>query len=221
MTGMSFALILAGAIIASIFCFIPMNQQIAFDGHNVVLLIPEQFKMIIGIIGIAFAVVGYMMIYLRLRYTNAIYLVRRGRPGQILWFYVYADGEIRITPSIRAGEKQLYNADLDAQVIDVKTYSMADHKIRIVPEIVGHAVDLDYVTYVTIAESKWGWENLKEARECANWVLKKLGIKKQTEIEATEHVAVGRDIEKLQKKIREQHQNNEEYRRTSKLPGTN
>jgi len=220
MIGIALLLAVAGAVIAGIWSIIPMEMQVGLVGNQAVYLIPPELKMITFIVGIIISATGFIMIWIRLSQTTAIHLVKRGRPGLINWLYVYEDGEARFTPSFRSGEKLLYNRDMDGNIINVKTYSIADHKFCIVPECIGHGVDLDYVTYVTIAQSKWGWENLKEARECANWVLKKLGVKRKIEIEATEHVAVGRDIEKLQKKIGEQHSNNEEFRRTGKLSGT-
>jgi hypothetical protein len=218
MIGLALIFVIAGVSIAGIWSIIPMEYQIGLVENQAVFLIPPEFKIITLVVGIIIAIAGLILIWMRLSQTTAIHLVKRGRPGHINWLYVYEDGEMRFTPSIRSGEKLLYNADMDGNIINVKTYSLADHKICIVPECIGHGVDLDYVTYVTIGQSKWGWENLKEAREGAVWVLQKLGINKWKEKETISHVTVGRDIPKLQEKIREQRETVRADQRTAKLP---
>ena len=72
--------------------------------------------MMLFVIGIVFAILGYMIYVMRARQTGAIHLMEKGRPGRFLWFYFYDDGEMRITPGIRVGEKQSYNREMDSQV---------------------------------------------------------------------------------------------------------
>ena len=146
--GMLFITITIGVFLGSFCGLLPVDLQMG---------IPNSFRVILFIFGYIIALSGFMLLYGRSRKTGADNLITPSRPGTVLWFFVYRDGEIRITPSIRTGEGQLYNPMLDSQIFDVKTYSIADHKVRIVPEIVGHAVDLDYVMYVDLLKSKFGF----------------------------------------------------------------
>jgi len=151
-----YILFLVGLIIASFCGMMPAYLQY---------MIPYYFRFLAFMIGSMLGFIGIVMLWIRARRTGAAHLITPGRPGLINWFYIYKDNEVRITPGMRAGEGQLYNPDLDAQIPDVKTYSLCDHKIRFVPEVVGHAVDLDYVMYVNLLDSMFGFENLREARK--------------------------------------------------------
>jgi len=154
--GIAFIAITAGVFLGSFCALLPIDLQIG---------IPDSFRVIMFIFGYIISITGLLMLFGRAKKTGADCLINPSRPGTVLWFFVYRDGEIRITPSIRTGEGQLYNPMLDSQIFDVKTYSIGDHKIRIVPEVVGHAVDLDYVMYVDLLKSKYGFENIKEVRD--------------------------------------------------------
>ena len=70
-----------------------------------------------------------------------------------------------ITPSMREVEGQLYSPELDAQIQDIKSYRLFDHSVRIVPEGIGHSVDLGKCLYAQFLKTKYGFENLREARE--------------------------------------------------------
>ena len=154
--GLLYILFLIGLVIASFCGLMPGSIQ---------LMIPYYFRFLAFMVGAMLGFIGIVMLWIRARKTGAAHLIAPGRPGVINWFYIYKDGEVRLTPGMRAGEGQLYNDDLDAQIPDVKTYSMCDHKVRFVPEVVGHAVDLDYVMYVNLLDSMLGFENLREARK--------------------------------------------------------
>jgi len=154
--GLLYILFLVGIIISSFCGLMPGQLQ-----H----MIPYYFRFLAFMVGAMLGFIGIVMLWIRARKTGAAHLIAPGRPGVINWFYIYKDGEVRLTPGMRAGEGQLYNDDLDAQIPDVKTYSMCDHKVRFVPEVVGHAVDLDYVMYVNLLDSMLGFENLREARK--------------------------------------------------------
>jgi len=167
------------------------------------LIIPYWFRFIMFIVGGMIGLVGIMMLLIRAKKTGAEHLIRPGRPGLINWLYVYADGEMRITPSMRAGEGQLYNPELDAQIIDAKTYTMGDHRFRIVPEVVGHAVDLDYVYYTNLLKTRYGFENMREARQGRiEHILNKAGIHRQKEVLDTEKILVEDEYESLSEKIK-------------------
>jgi len=166
-------------------------------------IIPYYFRFLMFLIGGMMGLVGIMMLLIRAKKTGAEHLIRPGRPGLINWLYVYADGEMRITPAMRAGEGQLYNPELDSQIIDVKTYTMGDHRFRIVPEVVGHAVDLDFVFYTNLLKTRYGFENMREARQGRiDHILSKFKINRQKEIIDKEHSLVSDKDEPLSEKIK-------------------
>lgn len=185
MIGFSFILILFGTIMAGICGILPVEVYI---------FVPFSLKIVLFMFGIVLAIAGYMMLIIRALQTTAIHLLKRGRPGFHTWFYIHSDGTAQFTPSIRAGESQTYNKELDAQVPNTKTYRLADHNICIVPECVGAGVDLDYALYIELAQSKYGFETLKEGRKSA---LDIIGIHQQKEIVGEENVAVRGDIKKI------------------------
>jgi len=150
---MSAAFIFAGVLIASLSGLVRTFMPI-----------PPMFAMICFLFGIILAFVGYMVIFIRINKLGLNWLIAPGRPGTINWFYIYKDGEVRITPSFRVGEGLLYAPQLEATIPDIKTYSLGDHKIRFVPEATGHACDTDIVQYVQVLKSKYGWANLRQAR---------------------------------------------------------
>ena len=176
--GIQFILYITGYAIISLVVFVPSEMQF---------VIPFWFRFVAWFMATFLGFVGIVIVYGRARSTGANQLIAPARPGTVKWFYFYRDGEMRILPSKRAGEGQLYCDELDAQVPDVKTYSLCDHKIRIVPELVGHAVDLDYVMYADLLKTKWGFENLRQAR--AGWINEKLHRTK--EIIDNEYLVVG------------------------------
>ena len=192
--GLLITLYIVGLFLASFCGMIPGDTQ---------LIIPYYFRFLMFMVGGMLGLMGIMMLMIRAKKTGAEHLIRPGRPGLINWLYIYADGEMRITPSNRVGEGQLYNPDLDSQIIDAKTYTMGDHRFRIVPEVVGHAVDLDYVYYVNLLHTKYGFENLREARQGRiEHILNKFGVKRTKEFLGTEHTLVGDENESLSEKIK-------------------
>jgi len=189
--GVTFLTIIAGCFFAGICGLLPPEIQP---------YIPMGFRMIAFFVGIIIAVAGFILLVSRASKVGANHLINPSRPGGVLWLFVYRDREIKITPSVRTGEGQLYNRELDSQVIDVVTYSIGDHKVRIVPEVVGHAVDLDYVMYVNLLKSKYGFENLKEVREkSVDKILNKFGINRQKEVPSYESIAFGKEIRNVQR----------------------
>jgi len=187
--GIMFILFTIGVVLAGLVGMVPGFYQPA---------IPYWFRFMMWFFGTIISYTGIIILWGRTRRLGVNHLINPGRPGNVLWLYFYADGECRILPSKRVGEGQLYNEELDSQIMDVKTYSLCDHKIRIVPEVVGHAVDLDYVLYVNLLETQYGFENLREARQ--GWLNEKLKRKKP--IIDTEYHLVGDKNESLSEKIR-------------------
>ena len=192
--GLLIILYIVGLTLASLCGMVPGDAQA---------IIPYYFRFLMFIVGGMLGLMGIMMLLIRAKKTGAEHLIRPGRPGLINWLYVYGDGEMRITPSMRAGEGQLYNPELDSQIIDAKTYTMGDHRFRIVPEVVGHAVDLDYVYYTNLLKTRYGFENMREARQGRiEHILNKVGIHRKKEVLDTEKIIVGDEYESLSEKIK-------------------
>ena len=185
MIGMSILCLLLGIIISGICGVLP---------NSFLFYIPEYFRMMMFAVGAVIAFAGFILLLIRAKKTGAIHLITPARPGHVLWLYVYADGTAELTPAIRSGESQLYSEKLDSQVFDVKSYRLADHNFRIVSEVIGQAVDLDYVLYADLLKSKFGFKNLREARKSVfDSLLNKVGIKRNKIIPSDEHVQVRRD----------------------------
>jgi len=153
--------------------------------------IPMEFKAICFFLGLMFPIIGIILLYLRCLKTGVIHLINPGRPDLINWLYIYADGELKILPSIRKGEGFLYSPNIDAVIPDAKTYSLCDHRIRIVPERLGHAIDTNKVLYAQFLRTKFGYTNLREARN--HW-LNKIGLKKFKTVPCKEATIDAEDI---------------------------
>ena len=167
--------------------------------------VPDYFKFLLFGVGVTFSIMGYMIYMIRAKQTGAIHIMDKGRPGRFLWFYFYDDGEMRITPGIRVGEKQSYNREMDSQVPVTKSYHLADHQVLVIPEGVGCATDLDFVLYAELLDSKGGFENLRIAREDAfARIAGGLGLTLTEQKESMSHVASGEDIKKIANRITEQ-----------------
>jgi len=187
---LSFMLMISGFLMTAIFGLLPGEYYF---------IIPNYFRYILIFFGGTLFIAGRLMIDIRARRTGADFLMAPGRPGHVLWIFIHKDGEIRLIPSLRAGEGQLHSKELDSQIVDVKSYMWADHRVRIVPEVVGHAVDMDYILYVNLLKTRYGIENLKELRESSfDKFLNRFGIKRFRDLTSEEKIAIGRDgIEKF------------------------
>jgi len=152
---LAFMLLMFGLILSGITAMLPIQQLV---------VVPYMFRILLMMVGMIIASVGYMILWGRAKKTGADHLINPGRPSRILWFYVYRDGTIKITPAMREVEGQLYSPELDAQIQDMKSYRLFDHPVRFVPEGVGHAVDLGMCLYAQFLKTKHGFENMREAR---------------------------------------------------------
>jgi hypothetical protein len=152
---MAFMMLMFGMIMAGISAIMPIQTLVN---------VPYMFRIMLFMIGIIISCVGYIILWGRAKKTGADHLLNPGRPSRILWFYVYRDGTIKITPSMREVEGQLYSPELDAQIQDMKSYRLFDHPVRFVPEGVGHAVDLGKCLYAQFLKTRYGFENMREAR---------------------------------------------------------
>ena len=147
--------------------------------------VPYGLRILLFIVGIILVFVGLVMIYGRANKTGAIHLLEWGTPDKIIWFYIYKDGSIKITPAMREVEGQLYNQELDAQIHEMKSYRLFDHSIRFVPEGTGHAVDLGLCLYAMFLKTKHGFANLRQARKT---FFTKFGVKSTRPITSNEDV---------------------------------
>jgi len=152
---LGFMLLFFGLFLAGLPGLLPYAEQ---------WIIPDMFRIFFFIIGLILSFFGMMIIHGRAMKTGAIHLLEFGRPNKILWFYVHKDGTITITPAMREVEGQLYSPELDAQIHEMKSYRLFDHSVRIVPEGMGHAVDLGMCLYAKFLKTRYGFENLREAR---------------------------------------------------------
>lgn len=158
---------------------------------------PLEFRYLLFIMGFVLAFVGLFLLYLRCLKLGIHHLIAPGRPDNIIWFYVHRDKSIKITPSIRVVENQLYSKELDAQISDMASYKLFDHLIRFVPEGVGHSVDLDTCLYVAFLKSKYDFSNITEARKgIARYFEKVLPIIPKKEVSSQEHLISGKGLEK-------------------------
>ena len=160
--------LIGGAIMGGLGWLTPPEMQMGIPGF---------FRILMFIIGLIFVFVGPLLVHMRAINTTTNHIIEPSKPGRINWLYAYKDGEIMFTPSMREVGSQLYNKELDAQIVaDLKSYKMYDHHIRIVPEGLAFSQDLDYVLFADLLKTKHGYENLKEAREGA---LGKIGLKEE------------------------------------------
>jgi len=139
--------------------------------------IPGFFRILMFAIGAIFTIIGPVLVHMRAINTTTHHIIEPSKPGRINWLYAYKDGELIFTPSMREVGSQLYNKQLDAQIVaDLKSYKMYDHNIRVVPEGLAFSQDLDYVLYADLLKGKHGLENLKEARQGLHG---KIGLKEE------------------------------------------
>lgn len=179
---MTFMMTIFGFLLAAIPSMLPIDLAVR---------VPSALRVGLVVFGAMIAIIGLLMLWIRAKKTGAEHIINPGRPGTILWFYVYRDGTIKITPSMREVEGQLYSKELDAQIHDLKSYRLFDHSVRFVPEGIGHAVDLDMILYVTLLKTKYGFNNIMEARKGAG-ILSPLTPKKP--VYAQEYISEGGNI---------------------------
>jgi len=152
---LAFIFLIAGVFLCGIVGLMPIQIQ---------MVIPDMFRVVFFFLGGIISAIGLIILRGRAEKTGSIHLLEFGRPGTVNWFYFYKDDTMKITPAIRDVEAQLYSKELDAQITELKSYRLFDHSIRIVPEGVGHAVDLDMVLYSNLFRSKWGFQSIRSAR---------------------------------------------------------
>ena len=165
-----YMLVFFGFFMGGIIGLLPLTEQIG---------IPDYFRYVMFGVGFCLVMVGSSLVHGRAKKTGAEHLLEFGRPGDIIWFYVYKDGTIKITPSMREVEGQLYSKELDAQIQEMKSYRLFDHSIRFVPEGTGHAVDLGMCLYAAFLKTRNGFSNIREARADANGKRKKVNLSKE------------------------------------------
>ena len=181
-------LLMFGFIFAAIPVFLPAEIAAA---------LPTAFSFIFIFIGLTIALIGQLMLFGRAKSTTAIHLLDKPKRNHHLWLYAHRDGSLMFTPGIRNVESQLYSPELDAQIQEFKSYRMFDHSIRIVPEGVGHAVDLGMVLYAQLMKNKYGFENIQEARDAATFLEKLNPIKGQYDkLPASEHFLTQKNIQR-------------------------
>ena len=161
---------------------------------------PPILSFLFMLFGVILGVAGLSIISIRLKKTGIEHIFKPGTPGNILWFYIYKDGQVRITPSMRVGEGLLYGDELDATIPDTKKYQLADHQIRFVAEELGYSVDMGLARYAKVLKSKYGFANLQELRNRLFGLIKD----KSVTLESTEFKASSAmQLKMLRQKVKE------------------
>jgi hypothetical protein len=169
-------IIIFGVMLTGISSLLPIESLIYF---------PYVLRITFFMVGVILVFLGLSLISGRAKKTGANHLLEWGRPDKILWFYVYKDGSIKITPAMREVEGQIYSPELDAQIHEMKSYRLFDHSVRFVPEGVGHAVDLGLCLYASFLKTKHGFDSLRHARRS---FFNKFGIKTTRPVDSQEEV---------------------------------
>ena len=185
---MAYMFIFIGVFLAGLFGLMPIDLQIG---------IPDVLRMIMFMFGFLLAFVGVFLIQGRALKTGVGHLLEYGNPKKIIWFYVYRDGTIKITPAMRDVEGLLYSKELDAAVQDMKSYRLFDHSIRFVPEAIGHAADLDMCLYAQVLKTKWGFNIIITARDGGRIANLASSIKKKNVVETKEYMTSGKELDEL------------------------
>jgi len=185
---MAYMFIFIGVFLAGLFGLMPAQMQLD---------IPDALRMIMFMFGFLLAFVGVFLIQGRALKTGVNHLLEYGNPKKIIWFYVYRDGTIKITPAMRDVEGLLYSKELDAAVQDMKSYRLFDHSIRFVPEAIGHAADLDMCLYAHVLKTKWGFNNIITARDGGRIANLASSIKKKNVVETKEYMTSGKELDDL------------------------
>lgn len=152
---LAYILVVFGVVMSSVCGLMPYSDQE---------MIPDMFRFVFFIVGIIMSFMGVFLIQGRALKTGVGHLLEYGRPDRIIWFWIQRDGTVKITPAVKEVEGTTYSKELDAIINDFKSYRLFDHSVRFVPEGLGHSVDLDVVLYCTLLRNKYGFANLREAR---------------------------------------------------------
>ena len=152
---LAFMLVFVGIFIAGLQTFMPLDM---------IFTMPQGFGYLLFIFGIVLAGVGLFLLYARASKVGATHLIAPGKPEKILWFYIYKDDTLRIVPARRDVEGFSHSKQLDAEVQELKSYRLQEHSVRIVPEGIGHCVDLNACIYAYFLKTKKGFKTISDAR---------------------------------------------------------
>ncbi len=144
--------------------------------------IPFIIVLMFMIIGVILILMSLLLIHFRAMDSTLIHLLDDPKRSKIHWLYVYGDRDIIVTPAMRKLERHSFSKKLDQQIQDFQTYRFAGHAIRIVPEGVGHSVDLGLCLYASFAKRVWNVKSLHELRKFITRKKEKLPQEKETEI---------------------------------------
>jgi len=158
------------------------------------MFIPFMITLIFLILALLLNIVSLLLVQIRSYDGGINHLLDDRKRNQINWLYIYGDYDIMVTPGMRQLEKHSYSKKLDQQIVDFKTYNFAGHKIRIVPEGVGHSVDLGKCLYATHAKQKWNIKTLNELRESVSrFIGKQESTLPKEEVETIDNYKVIKD----------------------------
>ena len=86
-----FMMVFGGMLVMALPGLVPLSMQAS---------IPDMFRYVFFIVGLVISFVGLFMLFTRAKKTGAEHLLDFGRPGTAIWFYIYRDGTLKITPAI-------------------------------------------------------------------------------------------------------------------------
>jgi len=133
--------------------------------------------------GAIFCFISLARIWMDVRQTTLYYLIEEPRPGEILWLYAYGDRDMVVTPAMRRMQMYSYSPELNQQIKEFATYRFAGHTIRVVPEGIGHSVDLGACLYATHFKQKFGIRNIFDLRKLFRPAVEDLPEEKVTTVE--------------------------------------
>jgi len=182
-----YLLLVFGTVLSSVMGLLPLQSQIG---------IPDAFRFMMFGLGVTLSFTGVILLHLRTLKLGVNHLINPGNPKNILWLYVFRDGTIKVTPSIRVVESQLYSKEIDAQIHEMRSYRWHDHSVRFVPEGLGHAVDLDMCLYASVLKTKYGISSIREARKRFFNLLKQV-----KSYESQENITSGESLDQVYQNI--------------------
>lgn len=157
---------------------------IAFVFPLLILLLP------VWVFGAIFCVIALARIYMDVKQTTLYELIEEPRPGEVKWLYVYGDRDIIVVPSMRRMQMYSYSQELNQQIKEFATYRFAGHTVRIVPEGIGHSIDLGACLYATHFKQKFGVRSIFDLRKLFRPAVADLPEEKVTSVEKA-HDLVG------------------------------
>jgi len=143
---------------------------------------PEQ-TLIINLFGVVILAIAPIILLILAKRSSAIHLIDFPKPGQVLWLYVMKGGMAYFVPSVRMAQAFLYSKGrgIVKDVGENSRISIGRHNVRIVLEKVGHTINPYIAQYASRLRRKYGFKDIKQARNAGRFIH--AGIVKKKDIE--------------------------------------